>query len=148
MPFKIDLPLESPKDRYSTDACIVWCYDNRFRGLFHELCKSRNFQSTDPIFIAGGAKTFISPDRYSDRDFVLGQIERSIRLHSAPRVIIMTHEDCGAYGGSESFHDLDAEKRRHESDLKRAQEIVERRFGDSIVVESFFAGFDGLHKLA
>jgi hypothetical protein len=50
----------------------------------------------DPIKIAGGAKCLASPEPESDREFVLDQIRKSMRLHETKRVILMVHSD-GAY---------------------------------------------------
>ena len=55
--------------------------------------------NSDPIKIAGGAKVLASPEREADREFVLDQIRKSMRLHGTRRVILMVHSDCGAYGG-------------------------------------------------
>lgn len=49
--------------------------------------------------MAGGAKSLASPEHEADREFLLAQVEKSIRLHGTDRVILMLHSDCGAYGG-------------------------------------------------
>ena len=89
----------APRDKYQCDAAIVWCFDNRFELGFHKFLKRISAVNCDPIKIAGGAKCLASPDREADREFVLEQIRKSIRLHGTKRVILMVHSDCGAYGG-------------------------------------------------
>src|SRR5205085_9727642 len=88
---------DSPRERYHCDAAIVWCFDNRFELGFRKFLKRVGVANSDPIKIAGGAKSLASPEHESDREFVLEQIRKSIRLHGTRRVILMLHSDCGAY---------------------------------------------------
>ena len=105
---------ESLKEHYTADACVVWCFDDRFYKLLKAFGKQEGFAHIDLVKIAGGAKALASVESASpDHDFVLNQIKTSARLHGTKRVILMLHRDCGAYGGSKSFADLDAEKNNH-----------------------------------
>src|SRR6266481_4581365 len=86
---------ESPRERYVCDAAIVWCFDNRFELGFRKFLRRIGVVSSDPIKIAGGAKSLASPGLESDREFVLDQIRTSMKLHGTKRVILMVHSDCG-----------------------------------------------------
>src|SRR3984885_11405609 len=90
---------DAPREKYECDAAILWCFDNRFDLSFLKFLKRIGVVHSDPIKIAGGAKCLASPERESDREFVLEQIRKSMRLHGTRRVILMLHSDCGAYGG-------------------------------------------------
>src|SRR5436305_15229916 len=90
---------EAPREPYQCDAAIVWCFDNRFELGFRKFLKRVGVVFSDPIKIAGGAKCLASPDSASEREFVLGQIRTSMRLHGTKRVILMLHSDCGAISG-------------------------------------------------
>src|SRR5277367_2883673 len=90
---------DSPREKYHCDAAIVWCFDNRFELGFRKFLHKIGVNYSDPIKIAGGAKSLASPTQESDREFVLDQIRTSMRLHDTKRVILMLHSDCGAYGG-------------------------------------------------
>src|SRR6476661_8925358 len=90
---------DSPRNKYQCDAAILWCFDNRFDLAFRKFLMRNGIVNTDPIKIAGGAKSLASPEQESDREFVLDQIRKSIRLHDTRHVILMVHSDCGAYGG-------------------------------------------------
>src|ERR1700691_2485549 len=90
---------DAPREKYHCDAAILWCFDNRFELAFRKFLKRIGIVNSDPIKVAGGAKRVASPDLESDRQFVLEQIRKSIRLHGTNRVILMVHSDCGAYGG-------------------------------------------------
>ena len=71
---------DAPREKYQCDAAIVWCFDNRFELGFRKFLKRSGIANIDPIKIAGGAKSLASPDHEWEREFVLGQIDKSIRL--------------------------------------------------------------------
>src|SRR2546430_4670825 len=90
---------DAPRATYECDAAIVCCFDNRFELGFRKFLKYLGVVNSDPIKVAGGAKCLADSTRHEDMEFVLDQIRASIRLHGTRRVILMTHSDCGAYGG-------------------------------------------------
>jgi hypothetical protein len=135
---------DAPRERYDCDAAIVWCFDNRFQLGFTKFLKRLGIIYSDPIKIAGGAKCLASPDRETDREFVLQQIRTSIRLHGTKLVILMVHSDCGAYGGLAGFGgNAVVEAQHHEEELRRAAECV-RNAIPGIDVQGYFADFEGI----
>jgi hypothetical protein len=135
---------ESPRERYRCDAAIVWCFDSRFELGFRKFLKKIGVVYSDPIKVAGGAKCLASPDNECDRDFVLGQIRISMRLHATRRVILMLHSDCGAYGGLENFGgDTDAERRHHKAELRRAALALHAAV-PGVDIETYFVDFEGV----
>jgi len=136
---------ESPKGHYAADACVVWCFDDRFYKLLKAFGKHENFQNIDLVKVAGGAKGLAGGES-ADRDFLLAQIKASIKLHGTKRVILMVHRDCGGYGGSKNFANDEAEKAHHEDQLKRATAFVAGEL-PGIHVDAYFADFDGLYKI-
>jgi len=135
---------DSPRERYRCDAAVVWCYDHRFELAFRKLLKRSGIEHADPIRVAGGAKCLASPDQESERQFVLEQIRKSIRLHGTDRVVLMVHSDCGAYGGLEAFGgDAQAEARHHSAELRRAAECLRQALPEVSVV-SYFVDFEGV----
>ena len=137
---------ESSKEHYTADACVVWCFDDRFYKLLKAFGKQERFKNIDLVKIAGGAKA-LAGDASPDRDFVLNQIKTSIRLHGTKRVVLMLHRDCGAYGGSKSFTDADAEKEELAKQLRQAQDFVKSELKEApdFSVDAYFADFDGLY---
>ena len=136
---------DSPREKYECDAAIVWCFDNRFELGFQKFLKRIGVQHSDPIKIAGGAKTLASPERESDREYVLDQIRKSIRLHNTKRVILMVHSDCGAYGGlAHGFGgDTRAEIAHHKVELEKAAAFLEPAI-PGIQVDAYFVDFEGV----
>ncbi len=136
---------DAPRDRYLCDAAVVWCFDNRFQLGFAKFLKRLGIVNSDPIKVAGGAKCLSSPENEGEREFVLGQIRTSIRLHATKRVILMVHSDCGAYGGLDGGFGGDArvEAEHHETELRRAAEGLEKAIPD-IEVQAYFVDFEGI----
>src|SRR5476651_1708148 len=54
---------ESPRERYTSDAAIVWCFDHRFDLVLRKLTKRIGVVSFDPILVAGGAKCLAGDER-------------------------------------------------------------------------------------
>ncbi|MGO4879501.1 MAG: carbonic anhydrase [Bryobacteraceae bacterium] len=138
------LHFDSPREPYHCDAAVVWCYDQRFEAVLRKLLKRIGVARADHIRLAGGAKSLATPERESDREFVLDQIRKSVRLHGTDRVVLMVHSDCGAYGGLAAFGgDADAEARHHSDELQRASACLRQAFPD-LAVESYAVDFDGV----
>jgi hypothetical protein len=136
---------DSPRDKYFCDAAILWCFDNRFDLGFRKFLKRIGVANPDPIKIAGGAKVLASPERETDREFVIEQIRISMRLHGTQRVILMLHSDCGAYGGLDAGFrgDTAAEAEHHYRELKRAAAALKEAI-PGIEVQGYFVDFEGV----
>jgi carbonic anhydrase len=134
---------DAPRARYVCDAAIVWCFDNRFETSFRKFLKKIGVVYWDAIKIAGGTKCLASPDRETDRDFVLNQIRISMRLHQTQRVILMLHSDCGAYGGLEAFPNAEAERANHRQELRNAAKVIADAI-PGLTVDGYFVDFEGV----
>jgi carbonic anhydrase len=136
---------EAPRENYHCDAAILWCFDHRFDLGFRKFLKRIGVANSDPIKVAGGAKCLASPEHEAEREFVLEQIRKSMRLHGTSRVILMVHSDCGAYGGLAGGFggDAQAEAAHHQRELARAAaNLLETIPG--IEVQGYFVDFEGI----
>ena len=140
---------DAPREKYHCDAAIVWCFDNRFELGFRKFLKRIGVVNSDPIKVAGGAKCLASPEKESEREFVLEQIRKSIRLHGTRRIILMLHSDCGAYGGLAGgfFNDAAAERAHHREEFSRAVAYLEQAI-PGLRIESYFVDFEGVWEVA
>lgn len=138
---------DAPREKYHCDAAVVGCFDNRFEAGFRKFLKRIGVFNSDPIKIAGGARCLASPEHETDREFVLDQIRKSIRLHGTDRIILMLHSDCGAYGGLEAFGgDPCREAENHEAELRRAAEYLAAAM-PGVQIEPYFVDFEGVWSL-
>ncbi|HET9180711.1 MAG TPA: carbonic anhydrase [Candidatus Angelobacter sp.] len=134
----------SPRERYTADAAVVWCFDHRFDLVLHKLLKKIGVERFDPILVAGGAKNLSSPPTAKDREFVLDQIRASIQLHSTKNVILMLHSDCGGYGGLAAFNNDPAqEAENHRQEMHKAVACLKKEI-PAVEVRAFFVDFEGV----
>jgi hypothetical protein len=146
MPSKV-IKYKSPRKHYQADACIVWCFDDRFSGTLENFVRLRKFRNFDLIKIGGGAKALTGGSGKFTQKFVLDQIKTSLRLHHPPLVILMTHSDCGAYGGLAAFdNDPRLERKKHRAFLVEARKILRRNLPRSVKIETVFADFEKLSR--
>lgn len=142
------LKYQSAQAHYAAEVCIIWCFDHRFKKVLEELYKQRKYRHPDEVKGAGGAKPFTASGSKSARKYILEQIENSHKLHHTPRVIIMTHSDCGGYGGLKAFgNDSGAERREHFKDLRSAKAFLRKKLPRPIKIEAVFADFSGLWRI-
>jgi hypothetical protein len=138
---------DSPRERYTCEAAVVWCFDNRFELLLRKLLKHLGIVYFDPVRIAGGTKYLASSEDEAGRQFVLEQIRISMRLHETQTVILMLHSDCGAYGGLAAFGgDADKECRNHCADLERAAKFLIEQI-PGLTVKAYFVNFEGVWEV-
>ncbi len=133
-------------NHYTAQAFIVRCFDDRFRGAFEKFLKVKKILHADFESVAGGAKIFASPERKSDREFMIRELEKSIKLHKTRRVILLTHTDCGAYGGLARFGgDAERQDAFHRGEHKKAREVIKIAF-PNLPVETYFIDLRGIIK--
>lgn len=136
---------QTPLDHYTADAFVVRCFDNRFWSVFHRFIKfAMGFKHIDLESVAGGAKIFSSPEQEGDRDFMLRELEKSIKLHHIKKVILFTHHDCGAYGGFAKFeNNRDKQYAFHREEHQKAAAALHEKFPD-MLIESYFIADQGI----
>ena len=109
------------------EAVVVTCIDFRFQEFFDPWLRERlRHGNYDRIGIAGGVKNW---------ETVFGQIQIAKELHGVKTVLLVNHEECGAYGEEGTLH-------RHETDLREARDNVRERFPD-VDVALYYARLGG-----
>jgi carbonic anhydrase len=112
---------------HTTDAIVITCIDFRFQRYINTWLKYvLKDYVYDRVALAGGIF-----DLYT----ILKQVEISNRLHHIKKVILMNHEDCGAYGELGT-------KERHISDLRSAESIIEKLY-PHLDVECYYIHLNG-----
>lgn len=96
---------------HTCDALIVSCIDFRFQKYIQKwLAKNLKNKDYDYIGYAGGTK---------DLKTIMNQLDISVRLHKINQVVLIHHEDCGAYG-------KESTPQRHTQDLLKAKKQVQK----------------------
>lgn len=136
----------SLEDHYTAEVFAIRCFDDRFWKTFKHFMRSQGFAHIDAESCAGGAKVLASPEKEGDRDFMLRELEKSIRLHGTTKVWLFTHSDCGAYGGLSRFGgDEEKEFAFHLREHAKAKEEIRGRF-PYLEVSTFFIDKEGVVK--
>jgi carbonic anhydrase len=137
--------VDSSREGYVCDAAVLSCFDHRFDHGFRQFLQGIGVVNPDHIKLAGGASHLAAPGSDGAREFVLDQIRKSMRLHGTRRVILMTHSDCGAYGGLEGGFqgDAQAETAHHQRELARAAANLAEAI-PGLEVQAYFIDFEGV----
>ncbi len=129
---------DCPQEVYQADACVISCFDFRFDLQLRKFLKRCGVAVFDHVKIPGSVKVIAQPDRDSDRDFVLGMVRTSLRLHGPRRLLLFGHNDCGAYPG--------APPEAVTADVAKAATFFANA-EPTLQIESFFCDFDGVYGL-
>ncbi len=109
------------------EALIITCKDWRFQHFFDQwIGENLGYGNYDRVGFAGGVKSW---------DILMSQVETARRLHDIRRVILVNHEDCGAYGPQGTLE-------RHTADLHHARSVIRASIPD-LDVELYFARLSG-----
>lgn len=113
---------------HKTEAIVITCMDFRYQKHIDRWLAKRftNPKQFDRVALAGSIF-----DLYT----VLKQIEISNRLHEIKTVILMNHEDCGAYGAAGTYA-------KHTDDLLNAKTVINKLY-PHLDVEPVYMHMDG-----
>ncbi len=129
---------DSPREVYAVDACVISCFDARFDLAIRKFLKRNGVDTLDHVKIPGAAKPLAAPASEAEREFMMRMVRTSMTLHNARRVLLIGHNECGAYPG--------AAVEAIAGDTVRAAEFL-RAAEPSLKVEPYFADFDGIYEL-
>lgn len=126
-------------------ALLITCMDYRFVDAFYKEAHELGIEhSYDRVAIAGDIKNVVRPEKPDDAELILRQIEISKDLHNIEEVVIISHQNCGAYPSLKGLPE-DEEKAVHYGDLLKAKEIIEERFSGLLVLPYFATLQHGEH---
>ncbi|HCM38288.1 MAG: hypothetical protein UV61_C0021G0009 [Candidatus Gottesmanbacteria bacterium GW2011_GWB1_43_11] len=112
---------------HSCSTLVATCIDFRFQKAFEAwMNREVGVGNYDRVAWAGGVK---------DLGSLLNQLDISVRLHHIQKVILVNHEDCGAYGAAGTLA-------KHEEDLQAAATKIAELY-PQLQVELYFARLNG-----
>ncbi|MBX4187680.1 MAG: hypothetical protein KW793_00905 [Candidatus Doudnabacteria bacterium] len=122
---------------HKAQAIVQTCIDFRFRKALNDFIENDlNLHSVDLKTDGGGAKMIVEEGPI--REWIFENYQIAFDLHAVERVILINHQDCGAYGGSKSFSSLENELESHEVQLRHAVSVIRAKFPDK-QIEAFIA---------
>lgn len=131
-------PWRSWGEHYNAEATIVGCFDDGFSAALGKFIKARGFNRKDLIMLPGGAKSLSSPADEAHRKTMLWAVQTSVALHNSQLVVLIIHQDCGAYGGVEP----DSKK-----ELDAAEAYLKKFLPEDIKYEKWVSGFGGYRRV-
>jgi len=115
------------------------CIDFRFHEAIHNWTKENDLtKNFDLVSLAGAQKSVLDEDT---RATIFKQLDISTRLHGIETVLLLAHQDCGAYGGSQAFANFEEEKARYLADMTQAQSLIMEKF-PQLQVKKLMVVFD------
>ncbi len=125
---------DSLKDTHCCKFALIQCIDFRFRAATEEFA-TKLFGTPDfDLYSWPGAAKKLADD--ATREAALADIRVCAELHHGEKLVIVSHMDCGAYGGSKAFSDIEEEIKKMTADLHKARDIV-REAHPTLEVETY-----------
>lgn len=114
---------------------LIRCMDFRLNDEIKRWTKESDLfkGGFDVISVAGAGKSLADGSEEIKNNF-LGNIAVSVDLHQAEKVIIFHHSDCGAYAKSYNFSSPEEEKKKQIEDMKKAKQIILKKYPDINIV--------------
>lgn len=115
---------------HKAESIVITCIDFRLQEAINSWI-SQNFtpKTFDRVALAGGVKNL---------ETIMGQIDIALRLHHIKKVVLINHEDCGAYGEAGT-------PQKHAEDLSHAETKIKEQF-PQLEVNKFYLHLDGTLK--
>ena|SRR3990167_9891965 len=112
---------------HKCNAMVVCCIDFRFQKYIRDWTDKHLTNKTfDLVGFAGSTK---------DLDVVMKQIDISVRLHKIKQIVLIHHEECGAYGTESNL-------KKHSTDLKKTKELILTKY-PQLKVDLYYLHLDG-----
>ena len=134
-----------PKDYpHQCRTLVITCIDFRFRSSIRKwLLEKENLDGDfDLISVAGACKDLAGDESGPPGRYILNQVLLSKKLHHVKEVILINHQNCGAYGDrvvSGSAEELAI----HRADLEKAKSLICQASPD-LTVRACFVKLDGV----
>ena len=111
--------------QHRCQAVVFRCIDFRLTPEFNQLLEQIGLPvgSYDLVSLAGGAKDLLSTNP-AESELLFKQIEIAQRLHGVTEVVIVHHDNCGAYG----IPDRQEEEKIQVSDLEKIHSLLNQRY--------------------
>ena len=105
---------------------ILHCMDFRIQNPDDAWIREQGFGGDiDRVSVAGSCQS---------KEPALNNIKVGCGLHGVKRVILMQHDDCGAYGGHDAFPSLEIEREKLVADMMAIRRAVLEIFPDVTVM--------------
>lgn len=118
------------KNTTCCDAVVLMCLDFRFRKQTLYFARERlQLIAFDLASLPGSSSRFSEESRTARSCFSVPR-----KFHGVKKIVIVHHEDCGAYGGSGKFSNPKEEQQFHETELRKAKSKILEKYPEDEVI--------------
>jgi carbonic anhydrase len=130
------------RDIHHCEGVVLTCVDFRFWNQAIDFINNcLGIADFDFPSIPGAAKAI-----NENAELALNCIAIPCNLHHAQKIVLIHHQDCGAYGGLKNFGgDKKMEQAHHEGELRKAKKIILGKYPDREVTMVFASLTDDDH---
>ena len=124
---------------HNSEVALLCCVDFRFREIALKWIE-QEFGVEDPdLWTAPGCVKIFVTDEYPEvKAFYLEKIrDVSKGMHGIKKIVMVNHEDCGAYGERKAFETIALEKKKHLEDLREAKHILAEAVPDVEIIIAY-----------
>ncbi len=142
---KLLYPQSVLASEHQAKALVLSCIDFRFVGLEQSfLARQHLDQAYDWVALAGASLALSGFPHPAEAETFWDQLALSKQLHNINKVMILDHQDCGAYASmyQQPFSDLVSEQNLHVKYLNQAYAQIRQRYPD-LEVELYFVKLTG-----
>jgi hypothetical protein len=138
----LQLTAPARAEPHPAKALVLSCIDFRFLTVERKFLGLKNLRNEyDLTALAGASLALAGFPHPSDAEAFWDQLDISVRLHQIKKVLIIDHQDCGAYASMidpDLSKDPTRELQIHTDYLSRAYKSIRNRYPD-LEVELYFA---------
>lgn len=136
----------SAKAGQKTKALVLSCIDFRFINFEQNFLKSNNLDHQyDWLSLAGASLALADFPSHADTEVFWEQLALSYQLHNIEKIIILDHQDCGAYASKfdvKLSQNSELELTTHRQYLGKANLVIKEKY-PHLDVELYFVYLDG-----
>jgi len=121
-------------------ALVLQCIDYRFRRILYDYFSVVYPEGYDLVSVAGGVKDLLGDESASN--YLMNQLMLSCKLHGPDIIVLVQHEDCGAYGESVNFKSKEAEEKFQQNELDRAEDLLKNCLPETQILK-YYARLSG-----
>lgn len=131
---------------HQAKALVLTCIDFRFVDFEQKFLVKNNLDHQfDWLSLAGASLALADFPSHADTETFWEQLDLSYKLHNIKKVLILDHQDCGAYANKFNVNFADnyeEEIEIHREYLNKAYQGIKQRYSN-LDVDLYFVKIDG-----
>jgi len=130
------------QNKHEADAALIICMDFRFYVACLDYVKNIMGLDFDLVTMAGSQKNIAEGNELWQA--TLKTIQNvCVKMHHIKKIVVLAHQDCGAYGGSKNFAGSAEEEQKYRDDLAKAKKCLRQEFSELEIIVGYCRIVDG-----